>query len=216
MAERCVMYVDGFNFYYAIKQRRNSTRIYLGWCDFRALAERELLPTGAALRTIRYFTAPVGRLGKSDGERDRQAIWLDAVGTIRGLEVIEGFHSGPGPEEALESEVSRKEKQTDVNIAVYMVVDAAKNACDRLVLIAGDHDQIPAVEVVTREFQKAVDVCLPPNHDMTSRWKQVAENRRVRVRHITPEMLQRTRLPDRIEDGNRAIEAPRMWRAPLR
>jgi len=66
MSERCILYVDGFNFYYAIKRQSRTVPIYLGWCDFGKLAQR-LIEPGASVRAVKYFTAPVAELGEPGG-----------------------------------------------------------------------------------------------------------------------------------------------------
>lgn len=222
MSERCILYVDGFNFYYAIKRQSPTVPIYLGWCDFGKLAQR-LIEPGASVRGVKYFTAPVAELGDpggvAGGESARQAIWLDAVRTVPGIAVIEGFHRRGDDSSAPHApKKKREEKQTDVNIAVNMLVDAAKNACDRLLLITADQDQIPAVTAVRREFGKHVDVWLPPTDGsrIPMAWQVVAANDGVRVRVITTGMLSASRLLDRIEADGRLIEAPAIWRAPNR
>jgi hypothetical protein len=46
MTRRVWMYVDGYNFYYAVKRAsRNLVPIGFGWCDFRRLAELSVLTT---------------------------------------------------------------------------------------------------------------------------------------------------------------------------
>lgn len=208
--ERCIVYIDGYNFYYAVKRHPAATPIYLGWCDFEKLARLFMLPPGSVLEGIQYFTAPVEALGEVGGpagsERARQAIWLSAVRTIPGLRVIEGYHRGDRPR-------ARREKQTDVNIAVNMLADAAQDQCDRPLLITADLDQVPAIRAVTERFQKKVDVWLPPNMELRS-WSFVNALAGVCVRSITPRMLQAARLKERIEHGGMTIEAPRMWRHP--
>jgi hypothetical protein len=222
MPELSIMYVDGFNFYYGIKRQSRTVPIHLGWCDFGKLAQRMIEP-GASVRAVKYFTAPVADLGDpggaAGGESARQAIWLDAVRTIPGITVIEGFHRRGDDSSAPHApKKKREEKQTDVNIAVSMLVDAAKNACDRLLLVTADQDQIPAVTAVRREFGKRVDVWLPPTDGsrVPMSWQVVAANDGVRVRVITAEMLGASRLADRIEAHGRLIEAPAIWRGPNR
>jgi hypothetical protein len=222
MPELSIMYVDGFNFYYAIKRQSGTVPIYLGWCDFGKLAQRMIEP-GTSLRAVKYFTAPVAELGEPGGvggsETARQGIWLDAVRTIPRVVVVEGFHRRGDDSSAPHApKKKREEKQTDVNIAVNMLVDAAKNACDWLLLVTADQDQIPAVTAVRREFGKRVDVWLPPTDGsrIPMAWQVVAANDGVRVRVITTGMLSASRLPDRIEADGRLIEAPAIWRAPNR
>lgn len=209
MSERCILYVDGFNFYYAIKKDTKATPIYLGWCNFDALARGFMLPPGSSLVGVKYFTAPVKEYGDKGGEAARQQIWLDAVRAIPGLEVVEGFYrrgdDDPNPHAKSKK---RDEKQTDVNIAVTMLVDAYRDVYDRALLLTEDQDQIPAVNAVTRVFGKRLDVWLPPNSPMRIplAW-QVLERDGVRTRAITADMLRRSRLPEH-------PKAPSSWRAP--
>jgi uncharacterized LabA/DUF88 family protein len=209
MSERCILYIDGYNFYYAIKNHPDTTPIYLGWCDFGALARQFMIESNASLSAIKYFTAPVGRLGASGGpaggEAQRQQLWLDAVSTIPQLEIIYGCYTGDTPR-------ARKEKQTDVNLAVAMVSDAALDKCDRALLLTGDLDQTPAVAAAT-EFGKRVDVWIPPNQHVGS-WAAVSAYPGARVRKLTPQMLRASRLPERWTKEGSPMEAPKMWRAP--
>ena len=217
LTERCVVYIDGYNFYYAIKKNPKETPISLGWCDFNALATRYFLLPGAQLTAVKYFTAPVGnfgeRGGEAGGEAARQAIWLRAVRTILGLEVIEGFHTGDRSASSTSPRQTRTEKATDVNIAVSMVVDAARDEVDRILLVTADQDQLPAIRAVSGIFEKKVDVWLPPNH-AASQWKFLNALNGVTVQPITREMLADSRLPERLEDADGVFEAPKVWRAP--
>lgn len=210
MAERCTMYIDGYNFYYAIKRHPASTPIHLGWCDFALLANQFMVGEDAVLTAIKYFTAPVGRHGASGGpvgsEAARQEVWLAAVATIPRLEIVEGYHTGPSNDPR-----GRKEKETDVHIAVSLVVDAARDRFDRAILVTGDRDQRPAVRAVAEEFGKRIDVWITPNQDV-GLWRAAEGYSGVRVRSITAAMLRKSRLSDRIEVGGRTIETPKVWR----
>jgi uncharacterized LabA/DUF88 family protein len=211
---RFAMYVDGYNFYYAVKKRLPKTWIHLGWCDFAKLARDEIIVGRGSLARIKYFTAPVedfGELGgELGGERERQARWLEAVETIDHIEVIYGFHNGNRQLEPHRHRAKRDEKTTDVNIAINLVLDAAKNLYDRAILVTADYDQIPSVLAVTAEFpSRHVEVWLPPGHS-AGRWSKLAG---VSVHQIEPRMLRRSRLPERVHYRGRLIEAPLAWRA---
>jgi uncharacterized LabA/DUF88 family protein len=214
MSERCMMYVDGYNFYYSIKRHPDKTPIHLGWCNFAALANQFMLPAGASLVGIRYFTARVERFGASGGpmgsEEARQQVWLRALNSIPGLEIIEGYHTGE-----VGSPRGRKEKETDVNIAVAAIVDAARDRFDRALLLTGDRDQRPTVRAVAEEFRKRADVWITPNQAVGF-WKAAEGYAGVRVRTITSQMLHQSRLSERLEVGGQVVEAPRLWRAPGR
>src|SRR5262250_1497521 len=120
-SKRAWLFVDGYNLYYSIK---NSPNLHLSaaWCDFRKLATDYLLDPSFRLEKIKYFTArvPDVRLETSPGEGRRQAIWLEALKTIDCLEIVYGYHRP----DALRL---RKEKLTDVNIAVELVLGATQH-----------------------------------------------------------------------------------------
>ncbi len=203
-APKWAMYIDGYNFYYAIKNELPSTQLHLAWCDFSLLA-REIIDGRGALSRIKYFTALVDGFERGAIEKERQALWLRAVESIPSLEVVRGFYNGPYSDDRSIRYKRRREKETDVNIALALVGDADKQLYDRAILVSGDYDQIPAVRKVTKEFMRPVEVWLPPGHPITRHWKEFDGEERVSVRSITTAMLERARL---------AIEAPTIWRAP--
>ena len=132
--------------------------LHLGWCDFGRLA-REIIRDRGGLSKIKYFTAQLEELGRPGGEsgseRARQAIWLRALRTIPHLDVIEGFYNPDQPRESVELRKWRTEKETDVNIALSLVLDAAKHVFDRAILISGDYDRMPTVRALTDEWADA-------------------------------------------------------------
>lgn len=168
--QRVSLYVDGFNFYYSTRNhfktgedRRGYSLSGLCWCDFRALVERNgWLQRDEQLTSIKYFTAPVTESidnPQRPGEPGRQQLWLDAIATVPGLEVIEGFHRRSG--------TGREEKQTDVNLALELVLDAIRGHYDRAIVLSGDTDEIPAVLTVACRLarKRNVLVLLPPGHN---------------------------------------------------
>src|ERR1700681_3539319 len=98
------MYVDGFNFYYAIKTEfkqkrlrdRLDSRIGLGWCDFRRLAYAAGFVTRPdEITTIKYFTSRVTQedpYHDRPHERERQQGWLAAIQSIPDLACVLGRH----------------------------------------------------------------------------------------------------------------------------
>jgi hypothetical protein len=123
---RRILYVDGFNFFYGVHNNAGD-RKGLVWCDFRALIERNFPDNGTL--EIKYFTAPVTEgvelSRKRPGEHERYDLWMRALQTIRGVKVVPGYykpvireyHDGP-------EVTGRNEKQSDVNLAVEMVIDS--------------------------------------------------------------------------------------------
>lgn len=213
---RWAMYIDGYNFYYAIKKQPHVTPLHLGWCDFGRLGDA-LIGDRGTLQSIYYFTAPVGALGAAVGELGseaaRQDVWLKAVRSIPRLTVVHGFHSVDGPRDQREKTKKRTEKQTDVNIAVSLVRDAALDRYDTAIVVTADSDQIPAVRSATKDFGRNVEVWLPPG-SAAGRWAECTPIKRIRIASLTSAMLSDARLPDQLRVGATTLEIPTNWRAP--
>lgn len=152
------VYIDGYNFYYAILQR-GPALLKFGWCDFSVLARRltaNVFPD-ASVGVVKYFTASVGDFGIRCGEADRQRLWLKALrfGSRNPVHVIKGFH-------AKSEGKPRVEKQTDTKLAISIVRDSLMSdandrhalftadpysRCDGVILISADRDLTPALEI---------------------------------------------------------------------
>jgi len=148
---RRVLYVDGFNFYYGVTRywSHEKHRAGLGWCDFRALIERHFPDAGEL--TVKYLTAAVNQNDERDdnpGEHKRYWIWRRALKTVQGLTVTEGFYKRADHRLSGRIRKEREEKQTDVNLAVEMLLDAGsppESRTEHVFLLCGDYDQMPVV-----------------------------------------------------------------------
>ena len=114
-------------------------------------------------------------------------MWLDAL-QIEAPEVhvIKGyFKKEPGRR--------RQEKQTDVNLATDMIIDA--QIFDKAILISDDHDFIPAIQKVCVNFAREVAIFFPlgtKGYNLpyaTNDW-------------LTEEDLRESRMPDEIRRPN--------------
>lgn len=175
MARKVALYIDGFNFYYGVRnhfkpgqQERGYSLSGLCWCNFRALVERHFLGAGEVLGAIRYFTAPVtAKVEATREEHERYELWLKAVRTVPGLEVIHGFHRrGDGGK-------GREEKETDVNLAVELLLDGLGGVYEKAIVLSGDTDQIPAILAAALRLPqpRCVLALLPPSQT-TDDWKK--------------------------------------------
>jgi hypothetical protein len=162
------LYVDGYNFYYGVTnhfRRERDLRGYslsgLCWCDFRALVERHFLRPGETLGPIRYFTAEVtGTTALNTAECHNQHLWLDALRTVPGLDIVYGFHQRPDPKHG------REEKQTDVNLVVEILLDtlASRQRPSRVFILSADTDYMPAILALEERLDARcpVTILLPP------------------------------------------------------
>lgn len=159
---RVVVYVDGFNVYYAI--RGTPYR----WLDFGHLSA--ILVDGAVAR-IRYFTARVADRPGDPGQAARQDTYLRALSTLPNLEICEGrFLSSqvrmalvnPAPGGARTVLVHKtEEKGSDVNIATMLLLDAVRNEYDEAVIISNDSDLVMPIRITRDELGKRVVVLNP-------------------------------------------------------
>jgi uncharacterized LabA/DUF88 family protein len=181
---RTTVYIDGFNLYYGAVSRSPYR-----WLDIQRLCE--LLRPAEAIQRVVYFTAMV--VGPT---RQNQEAYLLALSQRPLVQVVEGnfkkktiecLHPDcPNPNRRFFK--SLEEKRTDVNIAIEMLDDAYQNLSDRMVLVSGDSDLVPALELRT-----------------------VATT----VRELPPQLLSRAQLPNPtiLPDG-RAIYRPAGWEHP--
>src|SRR5579883_1110878 len=126
------------------------------WVDIQALAST-LLKKEQQLVQVKYFTAIIAA---PEPKRRRQEAFLEA-NRERGLQIILGKYL----ENATRccGRMLPKEKQTDVNISVEMLVDAFENVFDTLILVSADSDLTPPIMKIRALFPtKRIIVAHPP------------------------------------------------------
>lgn len=191
---KAIVYIDGFNLYFAINERnwRN-----LLWLDLVKLGHMLINQEKQELVSVKYFTSPIK---KPADKRLRQTAYLDALETTKPmLQIFKG--------EYIENWVDcrdcgrkwrdDKEKQTDVHIAVQMVLDAHGDKVDDVVLVTADSDQCPAISAV-RALGKRVLIVLPPGR---AHYLQVQQSADSRV-ELTQNKLKKCLFPPTITSAN--------------
>jgi uncharacterized LabA/DUF88 family protein len=136
-----IAYVDGFNLYHGLRDRFGHR--YL-WLDLVKLVRR--LRQKDSLVAVKYFTAAV----RNDPQAQaRQRDYLSALAAQSGplLQIVRGRYQAKHVtcHQCGTSWISYEEKETDVNIAVSLVADAAVRAADIALLISADSDLCPAI-----------------------------------------------------------------------
>lgn len=141
---RSVIYIDGFNLYYGLVKDTPWK-----WLNIEDYFTR--IFHGDSIQAIKYFTAV------ADNSQD-QATYLNALDTLPNVKIIYGKFKDVN----VECKVSncryrgnrifkkKEEKRTDVNIAIHILNDACSNQCDKLVLVSGDSDLVPALTMIKR------------------------------------------------------------------
>ncbi|WP_333877196.1 NYN domain-containing protein [Flavobacterium sp.] len=183
---RTVFYIDGFNFYYGLRNIKKADADWQNyyWIDIVALCE-EFINPGDNLVKVKYFTSPP----LNNGKKSRQSALFKANDLINGarFEIIRGkyynktLHCGAT---CGETYTMPEEKRTDVNISVNLIGDCALGLVDKIVLITADSDLVPPIEFIKTHFpQIEIKIIFPPSsysYDL----KDVAKKKKViRMEH---------------------------------
>ncbi len=158
---RVVVFVDGFNLYHFINARRD-LRMFK-WLDLSTFCKR-FLPSNSQIVQIQYFTAlPTWNQKK----RNRHELYIKALESI-GVKVIKGRFKKIPKSIKLNYRCelvynTHEEKQTDVNIAVEMMLSAFREELDIAQLISGDTDFESIIDAYTRYFPNIKVQLVVPN-----------------------------------------------------
>jgi 6-hydroxy-3-succinoylpyridine 3-monooxygenase len=134
------------------------------------------------IQKIWYFTAKV-----SGNQLVSQETYFDALATLPLVEIVFGLYKrkklrcqvrGCSYQGDKSYEVP-EEKGTDVNIALQMLDDAYQSACDRMILVSGDSDLVPAVKLVKKRHPEIqITVYIPatdPRRGAATELRSVAD-----------------------------------------
>jgi uncharacterized LabA/DUF88 family protein len=156
--ERVVTYVDGYNLYFGLREKRWK-QFY--WLNIQSLAAH-LLNADQTLVATHYFTTVVQR---PEAKRRRQATYLEALGMLANFDI----HYGQFLAETVicrtcgASYETYHEKMTDVNIAVALMSDVYQDRFDTAMLISADSDLVGPVRAACSLYPtKRVVVAFPP------------------------------------------------------
>ena len=162
MSKRTIVYVDGFNLYYGAL-RGSPYR----WLDLQKYFDN--IRPDDVIQTVHYFSALV------DGHiRVDQQTHLEDLATLPRVNIILGkYINRPivcrvgacslAPKKRVFDRP--EEKRTDVNIALQMLDDAYQMPAERIILVSGDSDLAPAVNLVKLRNPACDVVIYVPNNN---------------------------------------------------
>lgn len=156
--QRVIVYVDGFNFYYGLKNDPKWRRYY--WLDIVGLFEKFMRPN-QELIAVKYFSARPDNAEKNA----HQYAFFQANKENAKFQLILGKY--------LKKNITcfncgnvihtYEEKETDVRIATQVVADAYEKNCDIAIIVSADSDMTPAVELAKHAGMQ-IYIYFPPNH----------------------------------------------------
>jgi uncharacterized LabA/DUF88 family protein len=201
--ERLSVYIDGFNLYHGL---HDATRRAHLWLDFVALCSS--LRPRSRLVSVKYFTAPV--LNDPEG-LSRQAHHQAAVSALHPnvFKIIQGRYQS---REVLcrgcgRQHIVREEKETDVNIAVHLVSDAARHEMDSALVISADSDLSPAIRMAQQlNPQIFIAAAFPPN-----RYSNELRSLMPASFKIGMDRVRKAQLPDRLNVNGTEYARPARW-----
>lgn len=144
--KRVIAYVDGFNLYHSLERSKIES---VKWLNIWKLIQSKLLAKDE-LREVLYFTA----LATWDNEKvQKHKNYIGALNST-GVKDIRGVFRRKSPK----CRICRKtyntfeEKRTDVNIAMHMLKDAYDGNMNKIVVVSGDSDLVPPIEMIRGKF----------------------------------------------------------------
>jgi uncharacterized LabA/DUF88 family protein len=217
------VYVDGFNFYNGMFKRGRSPA-NLKWVD-PALLAMTVWPQFPIVQRVRYFTALVKPTATDPQNLVRQQIYLRAL-IANGVDVHYGQFKLRSKNWYLNTVLAQRppatgagvvaftvkiakydEKGSDVNLASYLVRDAAVRDCTDAIVISNDSDLAEAVNIVRKDFGLAVYV-VNPHTRAVGELRQVATD----LRDLAPSALQKSQLPATVIEANGTnLTKPPAW-----
>lgn len=210
--KRTAVYIDGFNLYYTTLKGSPYK-----WIDLKGMCQRVLRPENDII-TLKYFTADVSPTTSDPTVHARQQVFLRALAAhIPELEIIKGLFTShvvtkklypPINGQRYASVLERKEKGSDVNLAVHLLNDAWLDRFDCAIIISGDSDLAESMRLVKAHHPHKALGLLAGKKGTSKEMVKCADF----TRHITVRALEQSQMPNPIipSQGN-PIHKPADW-----
>lgn len=208
---RAIAYVDGFNLYYGSLKGTK-----FRWLDPLAMCRR-ILPS-YDFQSARYFTAPIIPDARHPGSAQNQQTYLRALETIPGVEIHLGRFLKKRSKGYLVDSASNKatgqlcqvetmeEKGSDVNLAVYLLLDAFDARCDAAIIVSNDSDLLEPVRLVKSRFGLRVGA-INPHGKNACQFATLVDHHH----SIWRSALRQSQLPAVLHDERGPIHKPGNW-----
>lgn len=199
---RSSFFIDGFNLYHAIKRLRDPR---LKWVNLMALMLRQTMAQSEEVTSVNYFTAYADWWPHRKLKHEQYVAALECVNVnvvlgqfkVKDRRCPSCRHSWQGHEE----------KETDVNIALWLVDGAYRDEYDRAYIVSRDSDLKPAIAMVRSRFpRKEVFVVAPPHLGHSNDLVSVASGKR----KISKPQIEQCLFPEFVyrADGTLAATRP--------
>jgi hypothetical protein len=152
---RAAFYIDGFNLYHPIHEMNEP---HLKWANLWKLGELICEPHGAKLVKVVFCTAVPAHLPES---RDRHNTF-NAAQRANGVHIVPGHHIHDGEK--------WNEKQSDINVALHLILDGVDDIYDMAILLSADSDQAATAKIFKERFAgKRLLAVAPPTKSVPNK-----------------------------------------------
>ena len=192
--DRVACFIDGFNLFHAIRDMKQD---HLKWVDLWKLMSLFVDSSRQELSQIYYFTA-LATWRVEAAKRHR--IYIRALESV-GVTTIKGKFKAKHRycPSCKTSPLAHEEKESDVNIAIWMLDCAYRDTFDCAFLLSGDSDLAPPIRMIRKRFpQKTVKIIAPPERRFGKELFQATNARAAKIKKVH---LRRALLPAQLTDA---------------
>lgn len=176
------------------------------WLNLRSLVEKFINQQQETIDKIYYFSAIATHINVDTTKRHQ--VYIEALETFD-IQFIEGHFKNKVHTCYVKDRINltlykHEEKETDVNIAIYMVRDAILKKFDKLILITNDTDINPAIEMAKKENPNLeIRLLTPPTYKTHDSLRKIIMPGKATV--ISEGQIQLSLLPASITKSNGKI-----------
>ena len=189
--ERVIFFIDGFNLYHSIADDKYPHLNKYKWLNLNSFANH-CININEKLEDIYFFTAFAVWDQKKIARHKKYLKALESVG----VKNIKGKFKKKTKtcRRCHRKYETYEEKETDVNIAIYMFKLAFENKYDKAYIVSCDSDLVPAITMIKKSFPtKGIGVVIPINQK-AYHIKNVCDSHfQIKEHHLKANMF-----PDRI------------------
>jgi hypothetical protein len=196
--QRAAFYIDGFNLYHTVREMAEP---HLKWCDLWALSTLVCAPNGHSLVKVVFCTAmPLHK----PASLARHQVFNQAQ-VMRNVEIVKGHY-------IWNDEIQNySEKQSDINVALSLILDGIDDAYDWAYLVSADSDQAATARVFKERLPfKKLAVVAPPGRKPPDKAVPYADLHFA----MKKEDIERTLLPQFILQSGGSIRRPSDYDPP--
>lgn len=192
--KRINCYIDGFNLYHSVDDLGTKFN-YLKWLNLWSLTCAFIKISKEQINSIYYFSALAYWLKEP---KQRHEEFIKAIKHFGVTPILGHFKKKPGYcKNCGAIWTAHEEKQSDVNLAAYLIHHSHTDQFDKALVITADSDLCPAIQLILDSHpEKEIMILVPPNrYKITRELRGVVTTRKIKQKH-----LKNNQLPDVIRD----------------